>query len=170
MVVKVLSASLRIRIALLTADFYPLFDRAPSYPIPPLHLDVKPVSYVKYQVLYSVAGRSWVISLSRRFQQRLATPARAPLGHDFRYRPSFFNPPDRPNTMPKTLAKVQKKIAKKRGKSASSLHENSRDAKRLRRAGARSEKLDKLAAARGRASQPLRSWNTEIACKNGAVG
>lgn len=60
------------------------------------------------------------------------------------------------NIMPKNLAKVQKKIAKKKGKSVSSLHENSRDAKRLRRAGARSEKLDKLAAARGRASQPLR--------------
>ncbi|KAL8928468.1 MAG: hypothetical protein Q9208_001702 [Pyrenodesmia sp. 3 TL-2023] len=57
--------------------------------------------------------------------------------------------------MPKNLAKVQKKISKKKGKALSSLHENSRDAKRLRRAGARSEKLDKLAAARGRASQPL---------------
>ncbi|KAI4290085.1 MAG: hypothetical protein L6R35_000656 [Caloplaca aegaea] len=56
--------------------------------------------------------------------------------------------------MPKNLAKVQKKIAKKKG-NVSSLHENSRDAKRLRRAGARSEKLEKLAAARGRATQPL---------------
>ncbi|KAL8978230.1 MAG: hypothetical protein Q9177_006456 [Variospora cf. flavescens] len=56
--------------------------------------------------------------------------------------------------MPKNLAKVQKKIAKKKG-NVSSLHENSRDAKRLRRAGARSEKLEKVAAARGRATQPL---------------
>ncbi|KAI4097121.1 MAG: hypothetical protein LQ344_000530 [Seirophora lacunosa] len=56
--------------------------------------------------------------------------------------------------MPKNLAKVQKKIAKKKG-NVSSLHENSRDARRLRRAGARSEKLEKLAAARGRATQPL---------------
>ncbi|KAL8941203.1 MAG: hypothetical protein Q9216_002380 [Gyalolechia sp. 2 TL-2023] len=37
--------------------------------------------------------------------------------------------------MPKHLAKVQKKISKKKG-AVSSLHENSRDAKRLRRAGA----------------------------------
>ncbi len=55
--------------------------------------------------------------------------------------------------MPKSLAKVQKKIAKKKGNS-NSLHENSRDAQKLRRAGARSEKLDKVAAARAKANQP----------------
>ncbi|KAI4105538.1 MAG: hypothetical protein LQ339_003380 [Xanthoria mediterranea] len=55
--------------------------------------------------------------------------------------------------MPKDLAKVQKKIHKKKG-AATSLHENSRDAKRLRRAGARSDKLDKLATARAKALQP----------------
>ena len=55
--------------------------------------------------------------------------------------------------MPKSLAKVQKKVAKKRGNS-NSLHENSRDAQKIRRAGARSEKLDKLAAARAKANQP----------------
>ena len=54
--------------------------------------------------------------------------------------------------MPKNLAKVQKKIAKKKG-SPNSLHENSRDAQKLRRAGARSIKLDKLAAARARANE-----------------
>ncbi|KAI4284518.1 MAG: hypothetical protein L6R38_001341 [Xanthoria sp. 2 TBL-2021] len=57
------------------------------------------------------------------------------------------------NKMPKDLAKVQKKIHKKKGV-ATSLHENSRDAKRLRRAGARSDKLEKLATARGKALQP----------------
>lgn len=55
--------------------------------------------------------------------------------------------------MPKSLAKVQKKVAKKKGNS-NSLHENSRDAQKLRRAGARSEKLDRLAAARAKANQP----------------
>ncbi|KAL8767128.1 MAG: hypothetical protein Q9209_006290 [Squamulea sp. 1 TL-2023] len=55
--------------------------------------------------------------------------------------------------MPKDLAKVQKKIQKKEG-AISSLHENSRDAKKLRRAGARSDKLEKLAAAREKALQP----------------
>lgn len=54
--------------------------------------------------------------------------------------------------MAKSLAKVQKKVAKKKGKS-NSLHENSRDAQRLRRAGARSEKLDRLAAGRAKANQ-----------------
>ncbi|KAL8780562.1 MAG: hypothetical protein Q9194_000833 [Teloschistes cf. exilis] len=58
--------------------------------------------------------------------------------------------------MPKNLAKVQKQIARKKGAATSSLHENSRDAKRLRRAGARSEKLEKLAAARAKAYQPYR--------------
>ena len=53
--------------------------------------------------------------------------------------------------MPKNLAKVQKKVAKKKGGS-NSLHENSRDAQKLRRAGARSEKLSKLAAARAKAN------------------
>ncbi|KAL8801114.1 MAG: hypothetical protein Q9223_004219 [Gallowayella weberi] len=55
--------------------------------------------------------------------------------------------------MPKDLAKVQKKIYKKKG-STTSLHANSRDAQRLRRAGARSDKLEKLATARGKALQP----------------
>ncbi|KAL8674912.1 MAG: hypothetical protein Q9168_000716 [Polycauliona sp. 1 TL-2023] len=55
--------------------------------------------------------------------------------------------------MPKNLAKVQKKIQKKKGAN-SSLHEDSRNAKSLRRAGARSDKLEKLAAARAKALQP----------------
>ena len=50
---------------------------------------------------------------------------------------------------------MQKKIVKKKGKRGV-LHENSRDAQRLRRADARSEKLEKLAAARARANQPIR--------------
>lgn len=55
--------------------------------------------------------------------------------------------------MPKNLAKVQKKLSKKKG-NISSLNENSRDAQKLRRAGARSEKLSRLAAARAKANQP----------------
>lgn len=55
--------------------------------------------------------------------------------------------------MPKSLAKVQKKLSKKKGK-IGSLHENSRDAQKLRRAGARGEKLERLAAARAKANQP----------------
>ena len=55
--------------------------------------------------------------------------------------------------MPK-LSKVQKKVAKKRGNSSNSLNENSRDAQKLRRASARSEKLERLATARAKANQP----------------
>ena len=62
--------------------------------------------------------------------------------------------------MAKSLAKVQKKISKK-NKSTRSLHENSRDAQRLRRAGARSEKLERLAAARAKANQPLSTPNVD---------
>ena len=55
--------------------------------------------------------------------------------------------------MPKSLAKVQKKLSKKKG-NVSSLHENSRDAQKLRRAGARGEKLARVAAARAKGNQP----------------
>ncbi|KAL9585956.1 MAG: hypothetical protein Q9212_001222 [Teloschistes hypoglaucus] len=64
--------------------------------------------------------------------------------------------------MPKNLAKVQKQIAKKKGAATSSLHENSRDAKRLRRAGARSEKLEKLSTARAMAYQPYQMSNSYL--------
>ncbi|KAI9772040.1 MAG: hypothetical protein M1840_001328 [Geoglossum simile] len=52
--------------------------------------------------------------------------------------------------MPKNLVKAQKKIRKKRGSNANSLHENSRDAQMLRRAGARGDKLARISAARAK--------------------
>ncbi|KAL8853985.1 MAG: hypothetical protein Q9221_001108 [Calogaya cf. arnoldii] len=64
------------------------------------------------------------------------------------------------------LAKVQKKIHKKKG-ATTSLHEDSRDAKRLRRAGARSDKLEKLATARGKALQPYRKYTQSIISLDG---
>ena len=54
--------------------------------------------------------------------------------------------------MPKGLSSVEKKIAKKRGKN-SSLHENSRDSQRLRRATARADKLGRVASARAKADK-----------------
>ena len=54
--------------------------------------------------------------------------------------------------MPK-LSKVQKKVAKKR-RDTSTLHENSRDAVKLRRAGARAEKLERMSVARDKARDP----------------
>lgn len=57
------------------------------------------------------------------------------------------------SNMAKSLAKVQKKISKKKRK-INSLHENSRDSQKLRRAGARAEKLERVSAARAKANQP----------------
>jgi translation machinery-associated protein 16 len=55
--------------------------------------------------------------------------------------------------MPKSLQKVQKHISKKRGV-VDALHENSRDAKLLRRAGARDDRVARIVSnmARGRQS------------------
>ena len=55
--------------------------------------------------------------------------------------------------MAKSLNKVQKKVSKKRGGKPNNLHENSRDAQRLRTAGAREEKMAKLLDAAYRANQ-----------------
>ncbi|OAL39680.1 hypothetical protein AYO20_01077 [Fonsecaea nubica] len=55
--------------------------------------------------------------------------------------------------MARSLNKVQKQISKKRGGKPNALHENSRDAKRLRRAGAREEKLARLMDAAVKANQ-----------------
>ncbi|KAL4921817.1 translation machinery-associated protein 16 [Aspergillus aurantiobrunneus] len=55
--------------------------------------------------------------------------------------------------MPKSMQKVQKRISKKRG-AVEALHENSRDAKLLRRAGTRDDRVARVSAsiARGRQS------------------
>jgi translation machinery-associated protein 16 len=55
------------------------------------------------------------------------------------------------------MYKVQKQITKKRGQ-LDSLHENSRDAKRLRRAGAREEKLGRVAARTMKRRQYYGEW------------
>ena len=55
--------------------------------------------------------------------------------------------------MAKALHKVQKQISRKRGGKPTSLHENSRDSRRLRTAGAREDKLAKLVAAATKANQ-----------------
>lgn len=49
--------------------------------------------------------------------------------------------------MARALHKVQKQISKKRGAKPTALHENSRDAQRLRQAGAREDKLQRIMAA-----------------------
>jgi hypothetical protein len=55
--------------------------------------------------------------------------------------------------MARSLDKVHKKVAKKKGGKMDSLHVNSRDAKRLRAASAREEKLSRLMDAAARANQ-----------------
>ncbi|KAL1968208.1 hypothetical protein VTN77DRAFT_2043 [Rasamsonia byssochlamydoides] len=54
--------------------------------------------------------------------------------------------------MTKNLYKVQKQISKKRGK-LNALHEDSRDAKRLRRASAREDRLARVASETSKARQ-----------------
>ena len=51
------------------------------------------------------------------------------------------------------LSKVQKQITKKKGKNAI-LHEGSRDTMRLQRAGARDDKINRLAAVREKQNRP----------------
>ncbi|KAI0862071.1 translation machinery-associated protein 16 [Xylaria cubensis] len=55
--------------------------------------------------------------------------------------------------MPKTVERTRKAIAKKKGP-IDSLHQYSRDSKRLHRAQVRDEKLEKIAAARRKKDQP----------------
>ncbi|KAI1170894.1 translation machinery-associated protein 16 [Nemania sp. FL0916] len=55
--------------------------------------------------------------------------------------------------MPNTLQRTRKAIAKKKG-TVDSLHQYSRDSKRLHRAQVRDEKLEKIAAARRKKDQP----------------
>ena len=55
--------------------------------------------------------------------------------------------------MPSKLAKVQKHVSKKKGKKINSLHESSRDAQRLRRAGARDDRVARLTAVKDKANQ-----------------
>ncbi|KAL4779410.1 translation machinery-associated protein 16 [Aspergillus varians] len=54
--------------------------------------------------------------------------------------------------MPKSMNKVQKHISKKRGGIAA-MHENSRDAKMLRRAGARDDRVARISASMSRGRQ-----------------
>lgn len=57
--------------------------------------------------------------------------------------------------MPSKLAKVQKSVNKKKGGTkAGALHENSRDAMRLRRAGARDDRVSRLTSLREKGNRP----------------
>ncbi|KAL6870517.1 translation machinery-associated protein 16 [Trichoderma novae-zelandiae] len=57
--------------------------------------------------------------------------------------------------MPTTLQKTRKQISKKRNGEVNALHEKSRDSLRLHKAGVRDQRLEKLAAARGKREQPI---------------
>ncbi|MCJ1446323.1 MAG: hypothetical protein MMC23_006828 [Stictis urceolatum] len=55
--------------------------------------------------------------------------------------------------MPQAVSKITKKVSRKKG-NINSLHENSRDAQRIRRASARDDKVTKLSATRAKINQP----------------
>lgn len=56
--------------------------------------------------------------------------------------------------MPSKLSKVQKSIGKKKGSKINALHENSRDAQRLRRAGSRDDTVARKHSVREKANLP----------------
>jgi len=62
--------------------------------------------------------------------------------------------------MPSQLAKVQKHVAKKKGRKINSLHENSRDARRLRRASSRDDRVARMSNVREKAN---RHWLERVA-------
>jgi translation machinery-associated protein 16 len=64
--------------------------------------------------------------------------------------------------MAKALHKVQKQISQKRRGKPTSLHENSRDSKRLRAAGTREDKLAKLLAAATKSNQAYGQLITKL--------
>ena len=72
-----------------------------------------------------------------------------------RFQNSLWTNARLPKMPSKSLRKVQKHIGKKKGRTPA-LHEKSRDAQRLRRASARSDKLSKVGKARANLNQPLR--------------
>lgn len=57
--------------------------------------------------------------------------------------------------MGSTFEKTRKQIQKKRHGSIDALHQFSRDSRRLHKANVRDQKLDKLAASRGKREQPM---------------
>ena len=70
--------------------------------------------------------------------------------------------------MAKTLEKTRKQIAKKKGGPIDALHEHSRNAKRLHYAQHRDERLGKIAKARGKRDQPLRTISIPVG-KNATI-
>lgn len=62
--------------------------------------------------------------------------------------------------MPSAFAKVQKHVKKKKGAKIKSLHENSRDAQRLRRATTRDDRVARLTAVR---EQVNKQWINRVA-------
>ncbi|KAL9095480.1 MAG: hypothetical protein Q9165_002351 [Trypethelium subeluteriae] len=62
--------------------------------------------------------------------------------------------------MPSSISKVTKQIKKKKPGKLGALHENSRDAKRLRRANARDDKLNRVAAIRAKKTEPFRAYRS----------
>lgn len=67
-----------------------------------------------------------------------------------RYTPDYRWP-----KMPSSFEKTRKQIQKKRNGSIDALHQLSRDSRRLHKANVRDQRLDKLAASRGKREQPI---------------
>lgn len=92
------------------------------------------------------AARSSIeVAMERVESGRAAVPP-SPTPPDFHLQISLrlCKPSKTSAAMPSKLAKVQKHVTKKKGNKIHSLHENSRDALRLRKAGARDDRVSRL--------------------------
>lgn len=72
--------------------------------------------------------------------------------------------------MPTSLSKTRKQIAKKRGGDVSALHEKSRNSMRLRKAGVRDQRLEKLAASRNKREQPIGKYDSWVFLSSPLIG
>ena len=66
--------------------------------------------------------------------------------------------------MAKSLSSVVKKVNKRKGKSSPALHEKSRDAKKIRAASARDDKIARRVTMRAKLNQPYRRFSLPFEC------
>ena len=118
--------------------------------------------HLKWIVFHLVPAQSSHASEDALFPRHFGTRSRA-LSKFLPHLPQFLhslNTYPNSNKMPSKLSKIQKHVTKKKGAKATSLHENSRDAHRLRQAGARDDKVARMTAVRNKVNK---QWIDRVA-------
>ena len=90
---------------------------------------------------------STLASRCKRLPFRIANSIR-----NFLEKTSRYSTPQTAIIMPSKLAKITKHVTKKKGAKITSLHEDSRDARRLRKAGARDDRVIRMTHVRQKAN------------------